>query len=214
MNDAIRKLNTQLAQDLGRVATGQGHYKWQWSEDPSMLHPMRKMREDGSQVYDFVANLQSGLIEAQPIYELRKMCLTAQDQWVLCHWIESPSEEEWRRLFGYKLEWPRNGQYYPTTVMLDPGVEPCIALTQAAIDGVRQHRETSAAEAVRLSEEFIDKRDAKSKADLYDRIRNDLPTYDHIEGTKDSVSYPSWGEKESNANNSSEQPNPSVHLSA
>ncbi len=213
MNIKIRRLNERLAQDLGRTALGHGLYKWQWSEHPSMQHPMRKMRADGEVVYDFVADPQSGLINAQPVYELRKMCLTAQDQWVLCHWIDSPSEDEWRRLFGYRLEWPRNGQYYPTTVMLDPGVEPCIALTQAAIDGIRQHRSISAAEDTRRAEEALEKRDAASKANLYDRIRNDLPTYDHIEGTKDAISYPSWG-KENNANDRTEQPNPSVRLSA
>jgi hypothetical protein len=209
MNNSILKLNTRLAADLGRVATGQGLYKWQWSEDPCMQHPMRVQGE-----YEYKANPETGIIAAGPVYTLRKMCLTADHQWVLCHWIEVPSESEWRKLFGYNLEWPRNGQYYPTTVVLDPGVEPCIELTQTAIDCIRQQRNVSPAEVERRAAETIEKKDARNKVQLYDRIRNDLPTYDHVEGAKDAISYPSWGTKEENANDHSKQPNDSVSLPA
>jgi hypothetical protein len=193
-SNKLWKENHRLAVELGRVATGQGLYKWIWSEDPELQHPMRTPEQ-----YDFKSQ-PNGLIVAEPVYTLRKMCLTADHQWVLCHWIDSPSESEWRRLFGYSLEWPRVGQYYPTSVQLDPGIEPCIQLTQTVINEVRMHRNVSGAEVARRGEAFLDKKEAKRKANLYDRIRNDLPTYDHIEGTKDSVSYPSVGAKEEHAN--------------
>jgi hypothetical protein len=200
MTNDIRKLNTRLAQDLGRVATGQGLYKWVWSEDPSMLHPMRIVGK-----FDYKAEPDTGLIVAWPVYALRKMCLVADHQWILCHFIESPSESEWRKHFGYSLEWPRVGQYYPTTVVLDPGMEPCIELTTAAIDEIRKQRSVTPEEVERRATETIEKKEARSKANMYDRIRNDLTTYDHVEGTKDSISYPSWGTKEANADHHPEQ---------
>ncbi len=209
MTPQIAKLNTRLGQELGRTVDGHPKYRWMWSEDPRLMHPMRVPEK-----YDFVANPETGIIAAQPVYALRKMCVSASQQWVLCHWIDSPPEAEWRKHFGYSLEWPKGGQYYPTTVALDPGVEPCLILTQTVIDGVRKELGVKGEELERKAEEAAQQKETARKSRLYDRIRDDLPTYDHIAGVKDQVSYPSWGAKDSNANDHSEPSHNLIHLPA
>lgn len=181
----VKELNALLGGDLGRTAAGAPIYKWIWSEDPCLLHPMR------SEKNDYVTDHMTGLVKIVPLYTMRKMCLVADKQWVLCEWIMAPSEDEWRRAFGYELEWPKGGQYYPTNVSLDKGQEPDLVLTQTAIDCIRQCRAKSGARVAREAEEALDKKEAAEKDHLFETIREECTTYDHVPGSKDQVSYPS-----------------------
>jgi hypothetical protein len=181
----VRRLNDRLGADLGRNPKGQPLYRWMYSEDEALLHPMRVPGE-----YDFKADPETGIILAHPVYKLRKLCVNLDKQWVLCHWMPSPSEDEWRRQFGYWLEWPKGGMYYPTNVDLDPGVVPCERINLAAITSIRQHRLKSPVDAAIEARDAINERERKEKADLFDEIRNDCTTYDHVPGRKDSVNYP------------------------
>lgn len=180
----IRRLNQRLGAELGRTADNQPNYKWIFSEDQVLMHPMRLPNE-----FDYKAN-EFGIVEVIPLYTLRKMCLAAEDQWVLCHWLPSPSEEEWRTIFGYSLEWPRGGQYYPTNVYLDPGEPPNLILTQTAIDCIKEMLAKSAREIEREATENEAKREAAQKDRLFETIREELTTYDHMPGVRDAVSYP------------------------
>ncbi len=182
-----KELNERLGAELGRTAAGSPLYKWIWSEDPCLLHPMR------SEKNDYVTDHMTGLTKIVPLYELRKMCLVAEKQWVLCEWIDSPGEDEWRRIFGYHLEWPKGGQYYPTNVALDKGQLPDWRLTQTAIDCIRECRKVNAAEMTRRGVEAMEKREADEKVELYETIREECTTYDHVPGRKDQVSYPASG---------------------
>src|SRR5690349_10640414 len=115
----LEKLNDIFGRELGRTESGRPNYAWLWSEDSRLKHGMRVPDK-----YEFKADPETGILAAQPVYETRKLCMTANNVWVLCHWIESPSQDEWIRLFGYRLEWPKGGQYWPTNVKLDPGETP------------------------------------------------------------------------------------------
>ncbi len=179
----IKELNERMGSDLGRTAQGFPLYKWIWSEDPVLMHPMRAPEND------YVTDHRTGLIKVVPLYTLRKMCFVAEKQWVLCHWIESPAEDEWVRSFGYELEWPKGGQFYPTNVALDKGTEPDLRLTQTAIDCIREIRKKSGAQVAREAEAAIDKQEAATKDQLFEEIREACTTYDHVPGKKDQVSY-------------------------
>jgi hypothetical protein len=197
----IQQLNNKIGGELGFVAGYLPRYKWVHSEDPEMLHPMRLTDPasfDGLK-REYKANEQ-GIIESVPVFELRKMCHAAHDQWLLAEWLPCPSEAEWRRLFGYLLEWPRNGQYYPTNVFLDPGQEPNLALTDVVIECVREERKKSAREVEEEHTLARDKHDAEKKQQLLEEIRDLCTTYDHVPGRHDQVSYPA---KQTYANNHS-----------
>ncbi len=88
-NKTVRQSNDLLARELGRLPDGQGKYRWIWSEDQRLMHPMKLLDK-----HDYKANPDTGLIEVHPVYALRKMCLNATQQWVLCLWIDSPPEHE------------------------------------------------------------------------------------------------------------------------
>jgi hypothetical protein len=181
----VAVLNQELGRVLGRTADGQPLYKWIHSEDQALLHPM------WTGEFDYKANEQSGLILPTPIFTLRKMCLTAEDQWVLCHWIDSPPEHEWRQIFGCSMEWPKGGQYYPTNVILDPGAWPERSITQTAIECINLNRNKTARQVEREATEAMDKRERDDKQRLYEEIREECTTYDHVPGARDQVSYPS-----------------------
>ncbi len=180
----IRRLNNRLGADLGRTIDNRPLYKWIWSEDPTLMHGMRIPDK-----YDWKAN-ESGVLAAIPVYESRKLCLSATNQWVLCHWIESPPEHEWVQIFGYNLEWPKGGQYYPTNVALDPGTDPDLTLTQVAIECIRAEHSKRPADVAQAATEAIDYKEKKDKERLFDEIRDDCTTYDHVPGRRDQVSYP------------------------
>ena len=180
----VARLNDELGRVLGRTDDGHPLYAWMGSEDPRLLHPMWTGQ------FDYKADAQSGLLRAVPIYVLRKMCLAAENQWVLCHYIASPSEEEWREQFGCSLEWPRKGQYYPTNVALDPGAWPEVAINQAAIESINQNRSKTPREVADACADAMDKGERQEKERLYETIREACTTYDHVPGRCDQVSYP------------------------
>jgi hypothetical protein len=180
----VSRLNRELGRVLGRTIDGHSLYIWIHSEDRKLLHPMWTGK------YDYKANPDSGLLIPHPVFELRKMCLTAEDQWVLCHWIDSPGEDEWRRLFGSSMEWPRKGQYYPTSVMLDRGAWPEQSINQAAIESINQNRSKTVGDIARAAEASMAKSERENKLRLYEEIREACTTYDHVPGAKDQVSYP------------------------
>jgi hypothetical protein len=180
----VSRLNQELGRTLGRTADNHPLYAWIHSEDARLLHPM------WTGEFDYKANSDTGLILPEAVYALRKMCLTAVDQWVLCHWIDSPSESEWRRQFGCALEWPRGGQYYPTNVSLDPGAWPDRAINQEAIECISRNRSKTPRQVAQEAEAAIDKGELQEKERLYETIREACTTYDHVPGVKDQVSYP------------------------
>jgi len=186
----VARLNNELGRVLGRTEDGHPLYAWIHSEDTRLLHPMWTGQ------FDYKADPQSGILRAEPIYTLRKMCLAAENQWVLCHYIASPSEEEWREQFGCSLEWPRKGQYYPTSVSLDPGAWPEQAINQAAIESINENRSKTPREVADDAAAALDKGEREEKERLYETIREACTTYDHVPGRHDQVSYPNQQKEE------------------
>lgn len=149
--------------------------KWAYSED--LRHPMRVPG------FDFQTN-ESGLEVALPKYELRKMNPALEEQWVICRWEKPIPEAEWREAFGYQMEWPRHGDYYPTNVVLPRGVEPTVTFTEQVIAAERERQsktladhEVSIQQALDQSEHYhAGKRDAI--------ISDALPAFGKVPGTR------------------------------
>lgn len=180
----IRKLNNALGMELGRNLYGEPKYRWAHSESPELLHPMRV------EGYDMTAS-PSGLIVAAPKFVMRKKCLTLNNQWVICRWVEPISEDEWRRLYGYSLEWPNRGELAPTNVDMPPGVTPSENDNARAIAAIRQMLDTSVSAQIAALRDQQEKRERDTRRRNYEEIREELTTYDHVPGRKGQVSYPS-----------------------
>lgn len=60
--------------------------------------------------------------------------------WVLAHWVEPVSEDEWCASGRGDFPWPRNGEYHPIgTFVMHEGKEPYDAVTLYAVKCLRRH---------------------------------------------------------------------------
>src|SRR5689334_10159649 len=102
VNRKLERCNALLARELGQDSA-RPLYQWRWSEDLTV-----KMQKK-DQPFEYRANRETGLIEPVPVYETRRMCPLLKNQWVLCRWLQTPSEQEWVALFGRVVPWPGGG---------------------------------------------------------------------------------------------------------
>lgn len=187
--------NLLLAQELGRNPHGLGVYEWRYSED--WVRTKRSFSvQDGQLVpeFDYVANPETGILEAKPKYVLEKVCVTLQNQWLMSIWLPSEDFSEWRAKYGDALEWPKHGDYWPVShptgvVCLEQGLTPTRDITWEFIYQAKKDRGLTDAEF----EENYDKK-TKSKDDaMSDRmmgtIMDVLPVYEGIPGSR---SFPNW----------------------
>ncbi len=192
-NKELDRHNHLLARELGYNPYGEGIYQWHWSEN--LLHPMRKQGE-----YDYKADPETGIIQALPVYELRKLCPHLNRQWVLCMWMPVPSEEEWRRQFGSNLEWPRRGYLAPTNVDLPEGQQPTDLIhgrtwTELIIGMYQEHRKKRFIDHLLDGEKIVESRERDKDNVRSDMIDDMLLPFGHVPGRKDHVSLPSVGVK-------------------
>lgn len=178
----INKLNDLIGRELGRTPFGQPIYRWDYSEN--LYH---WMRADG---YDYEAE-PSGLLVARPRYERRRLALHLHDQWVICMWEAPMPEDQWRTEHGYKLEWPKQGEYYPTNVDLDPGMEPNETFTDVFIGCVKEQRKKRLIDFYEEAERAADARENAGDSELDAFLRDAMPAFVHVPGKKDHVSIPS-----------------------
>lgn len=196
MSQALDRENDKLR--IAHGSTGdQPNYKWEFSEN--LYFPFRKEPPE----YDYIANEATGIIEAKPVFELKKMCPFLNRQWVLCRFMAPPTETVWKRTFGTKVEYPAKGYYAPTNVELDPGIGPwdtgpdtSATLTDIVIRMAANDRARSAREWDEQAEE-IERRGEKAADEKMNTILDDathIPFVDnspHIPGKRGgSVS---WG---------------------
>jgi len=96
---------------------GRANYKWEFSEN--LYFPMRKEPLE----YEYKAN-EKGIIEAKAVYEMRLQAPYLRRQWVLCRYMEPPTETAWKNTFGTKVAYPAKGYYAATNANLDEGLSP------------------------------------------------------------------------------------------
>jgi hypothetical protein len=178
----LSHLNNRLARDLGRTPYGDPQMKWVHSDH--LQHPMRVPG------YDFVPT-PGGLVQAAPKYELRPMNPTLDHQWVICRWEAPISEQEWRDAFGYQMEWPSHGDYYPTNVALPQGVEPNDTWTDRVIEAERERRSKSLADHANAIQRGMERNERSVRSRRNDIIEDAIPAFGNVPGTKGVASYPS-----------------------
>lgn len=118
----LKRDNCLIAAELGTANDGHPKWSWQWSDDLWFL--IQEKNVSGEPKYDHVANLQSGLIELLPVYIKKPMAPNLHSQWVLCTWMPSPPESEWRAQFGSVVPYIHGGYWAPTNVELAENIEP------------------------------------------------------------------------------------------
>ena len=171
----LTHLNRRLERDLGRNPYGGAKLRWAFSE--TLMSPMRVPG------YDYKTNA-AGLTVAHPKYEMRKMNPAFVDQWVVCRWEPPIPEAEWRDAFGYQMEWPKHGDYYPTNVALPAGVEPTLTLTEQVIQAERERENKTLADhqaSIQRSLDLSDHYQAGKRADIIDDA---LPAFGKVPGTR------------------------------
>ena len=182
---AIDKENAKLEAAHGSTG-GKATYKWEFSEN--LYFPFR----DQEAGWDYVANQQTGIIEARPIFRLRKMVPWCDRQWILCRFQAPPSETQWKNQFGDKVEWPRNGYYAPTNVELDPGINPWdsdggVTFTDVVIKMGLNDRGKTKQQWDDEGEQIVEKRErdlTQRREDMLDDLLFPYPNSPHIPGKR------------------------------
>lgn len=181
----LRKENEKLAIAHGYKG-GKPNYRWEFSEN--LYFPHRKEPLE----YDYVAN-DAGIIMAQPVFELKKMCPRLNRQWVLCRFMEPCSETAWKNIFGSKVEWPRNGYYAPTNVELDESISPWdtdsayTSMTDMLIGMITHDRNKSIREWNDEGERIVEYREKdldRQRSDQIDDLIFPYPNSPHIPGQR------------------------------
>ena len=184
----IRRLNRLLIAELGQNPP----YQWIHSESAEFLRPMRAMDEDGNLKWDYRCpcgkNVKvhlpecvvAGLVVVEPVYAIRKIDPTLNDQWVLCCLQVPMSEAEWVQTFGSKLPYPANGSWAPVctetrTVAMAPGCLPGENFTMAAIRGRQRSREIPERDIANATVERDKRKDEKRRTHIRERLYDVLP---------------------------------------
>lgn len=198
----MRRFNKILHTELGENPL----YQWIWSESADFLHPMLKLRDDGSQLYDYKA-LPSGLITAIPIIETRKIDPNANRTWVMCV-RRFPDEEEWIATFGTYHNYPAQGKWIPVDRnQIDPATGRITALGNIRVDEptedqtwefiqmVREFRELDVEDASYDAENAANRRERQFIQNTKDDIKEELGV-SSVPGTKQDISFPSVHKKD------------------
>lgn len=181
-NSELRSLNKRIGLALGFTPFGESRYKWLNSEQI-----WRPYRVDG---YDYKPFSSSGLLVALPKYKLRKVNAALVNQWVICQWEAPIPEEQWRKQFGYSMEWPSHGDYYPTGVVLDRGVEPTVTLTEVFIREMNHQLKKKYADHLKEAEDAVAAGERKDDNRVEDVVVDALPAFLNDPGKKGHVSFP------------------------
>ena len=156
----VKRCNRLFQTELGNL-----QYAWKWSED--LLIEMRLTDEDGAPKFGWVTQKDTGLIIAKPLYGKRKLCLTADHQWILCRKLPPPfSEHQWTQIFGTHLQYPNAGMWQPCEspkgpVALPRDEKPTIDVTHQAIRMLKRELRLTPEEVV---DDTINQQDKRQKS--------------------------------------------------
>ena len=203
----IKKLNLRLAAELGRTPSGEGLYRWQWSE--GWMHPMRVIdSETGQPKFNYrcgcglnraVHTPACGtLIVAEPVYEPRKILPSLKRQWAVALWCPPLPEPLWRREFGSALQYPANGYLVPVggghggVIAIQPDLLPDLDVTNEFIFLVREQRKKSFADHLAEGNAGLAAIEKHDDDRLADMIAEECTAFGAIPGSKSGgVSFPS-----------------------
>jgi hypothetical protein len=184
-----RKENALLATELG-YEQGMPRYQWRWSE-----HLLFPFRVEGESVEN---RSPGGLVILEPKYELRKAANHLFRQWVICKWLDPGPEDQWRAAYGAHMEYPRNGIYFPTNVVLDPDINPCdtneagVSITQVIVGMIREQAKKSLADWKKEGEDIIAYKEKLNDHRIDEIVGDVLLPFGHEPGTRSGgVSLPS-----------------------
>lgn len=191
----VQRMNEMFGRELGRTADGQPCRAWLWSED--LMRPMRVIaKTDEGLCYcykQYAANPEfPNILTTEPLFEVVKLCPNLHDRYVLCVWMESPSYEEWHRLWGDTLEWPKGGEYFPVggrggEACLQENEIPTVHHTWQVIHWIREDRQWSQAVLLARYEDAAKRREIANREKIQGELSNLLPAYDD-----GSPSGPNW----------------------
>lgn len=144
--------------------------------------------------------------------ELRT-CLQIHDAWILTRWIPPPTRDAWQSVYGSQVNYLPEGRYipmgfqnekgFPIRIRIPESNPPTVEHSKMVIAALRESNKALDREALAAERQRLDDRDwvrrhpdevppAGSKvSENAAKIRELLPTYLHVPGKKDGVSYPS-----------------------
>lgn len=118
--EQLQRLNRILGDKMGTIPEGHresGQPRFRWMRSEELMFLVRT----GTKRVTYEAQLLSA-VEDLPICEWRRQC-KRDNVWVLAKWIDPPDSNEWERLYGSALGYPREGYWFMITP-LRPGIEP------------------------------------------------------------------------------------------
>lgn len=187
--------NKILAQELGRVVSGESRYRWIWSEDPDFYRSKRNFTiQDDNKIipeWDQIETEDSPVVTLKPTYTREKLVPKIIRSFVMCRWIPNGTFSEHLEKYGDMVEWAGEGSYWPMEhprgiVQLCQEVCPSDEDTWEFIRLVRRDTTLGMEEIIRQAE-ARDKSDEdrafQKNAALLDPL---LPRYDHIPGKRGS----------------------------
>ncbi len=193
----VKRCNTLFRTELGNLK-----YAWKWSED--LLIEMRLTDEAGAPKFGWTTQKETGLIIARPLYGKRKLCLTADHQWILCRKCPPPmSEHQWGQVFGTYLQYPNAGMWQPCDSPLGPvalprDVLPTIDLTNQAIRMMKRELALTSEEVV---DDVLAQQDKRKKANWdssYECFKDAAPAFGGVPGWKTHFSIGGTGKNRVN----------------
>ncbi len=169
----IRRLNSLLRSFLSTI-TDQPMYKWVHTS--TLIHHRftgyKEARAPGQVTVTLLP--QYTAVPAYPHLGQR---------WLLAKW-EAKDGSEWLSLYGNKLLWPQNGDYYPTSLILKPGKSPTLEVTEELIARIKHHMTKTEAdfEAEAIAE--VQARDKSVRDRHYDILMDSLTAYGNDPGKR------------------------------
>lgn len=192
----IRQLNEMFGRELGRTVEQNPRYAWLWSEDLTRAKRVITRTNEGYclSYRQFAPNPEyPDILTTEPLFEVEKLCPHIHNCYILCVWMESPSYEEWYRLWGDSLEWPKGGEYFPVTgpqrgeCRLQEHEKPTEHHTWTVIGWVKEDRARSQATLLSIYEMAAKERELGNQKRIQGELSNLLPAYDD-----GSPSGPNW----------------------
>jgi len=199
----IRKANAVFMREFGE-AKGTNHplMAWFWSEDLLMID--NALDDAGNPIMDYICAcgvnkdihaptcLASRAVSRM---ERVKIAPTLDRVWVLCRW-NMPTLATWLACYGTEDNFPANGRYIPfscadRTVTLPESSPPTEDDSALICRMIKANEDIPLATQIERWQENLDKRDEGARIRNRDAIRDAMPAFGSLPGTKMGTSFPS-----------------------
>jgi hypothetical protein len=169
MNKTIKRLNSLLARELGRVPHDfeQGVYAWEWSNDlywPSVPTGRIVPRKT-----------ESGIVAMCTEY-VRAPLTNKRDRWILTKWCKPEELTDWQKIFP-GAPYPAQGYRVHTNVYMEVGEEPTTTITEGLIYDIKRQLSMTASEMTEEMTAEQDKRDRDATESQKDEVEELIPAF-------------------------------------